>query len=889
MKTSCQPRTLMRGASGHPGSAKQFGAYHLALVAGFCVAAMLAACAGSTGHNGGGTAPPPPPPPSVSVTVQPASATLFLGETQQFEATVTGSSNAGVTWTVNGVAGGNSTIGTISASGLYTAPTILPSTRTVTITAVSAADPSASATETVTLHDDIAVTVSPASPTVLLGATQAFTATVTGSGAPATGVTWMVNGVVGGDASTGTIAPSGNVSVTYTAPAILPATPTVTITATSVADSTARGSATVTLRDDIAVTVSPTTATVPAGGIQVFTATVTSSGSPATGVTWAVNGIAGGNAWLGTIVQRAQSATSANGASSATYTAPATPPSPASVTITATSIADPARAGTASVTITCANLISPASAILSLGQTQMLTASLCIASGTAISWDVNGVAGGNATLGTIAASSASPNAAVYTAPADIPSPNPVTVHAMAGGQTAAAAITITSSVIVTVSPASATVDASQRATFTANVTNSTDAAVTWSVNGNANGNATVGEICVVGSNPCISPSGAVSGSVDYIAPAAAPTVNPVTLTAMSEADPSKEGSASVFVAQQTGPVSVSVSPLYAFVVPSGAQASTMQFSATVSGTNVSEVTWNVQSAVLGQGCAGAACGTVDANGVYTAPRAAPSPNAIAVVATSVFDTTKSGSATVAITSGATIRVLLPSSVMAGAVESFPLEVQGVNFVAGSGSAASVILLNGQPRSTTCATAGQCVTVLNPADVQSATTITVQVKNPGSPGAVSNPVPFVVIPFDVSVGTVSLGLAQPAATENVTVAEPTTAAASSPINVDFVGLLGGGTCGVQGSPLTITRPTSGSEVVSLCVHGNGLDPTFTYSFTEPSAGADIGVVASSITGILSNMIELDLTISSATQSGVRSLFITTLNNDRAVATGMLEVK
>lgn len=78
-------------------------------------------------------------------------------------------------------------------------------------------------------------------------------------------------------------------------------------------------------------------------------------------------------------------------------------------------------------------------------------------------------------------------------------------------------------------------------------------------------------------------------------------------------------------------------------------------------------------------------------------------------------------------------------------------------------------------------------------------------------------------------------------------------------------------------------------MSLCVHGNGLDPTFTYAFTGPSAGADIGVVASSISGIFPNMIELDLTISSATQPGVRSLLITTLNNDRAVATGMLEVK
>ncbi|HTU35124.1 MAG TPA: hypothetical protein VMF66_15080 [Candidatus Acidoferrum sp.] len=852
--------------------------FHLALTA-LSIAMTLAACAGSTGRSGGGTTSPPPP--SITVTVQPASATLFLGQTQQFQATVTGTSNTSVNWTVNGVAGGNSTSGTISASGLYTAPAVLPTTTSITIAATSAADSSASGTATVSLHDDIAVSISPASATVLVGGTQVFTATVTGSGNPATGVTWAVNGVAGGNASNGTIVAGGNGSGTYTAPTILPATPTVTVTAMSVADSTASGSATVTLKDDVAVSVSPASATVPAAGIQVFTATVTGSANPATGVTWAVNGIGGGSPSVGTIV--------ANGADSATYTAPVTPPSPPDVTITASSVADPSKTGAASVTITCANLISPASASLSLGQTQTLTASLCIASGTAIVWDVNGIAGGNSALGTIVGSSAPTNAALYTAPADLPSTNPVTIHATAGGQTASATITITSSVSVTVSPASATVNATQRATFTASVANSSDGAVAWSVNGLPNGSATVGEICVVASNPCVPPSGAVSGSVDYVAPAAAPGVNPVTLAATSEADPSKVGIASVFVAQQTGPLSISVSPLYAFVVPSGAQPSTMQFSATVSGANVTGVTWSVQSAVVGQGCTGAACGTIGANGVYTAPTAAPSPNAIAVVATSVFDSTKSGSATVAITSGPTIRVLLPSSVMAGAVESFPFEVQGVNFVVGSGGSASVILLNGQPRATTCATPGECVTVLNPADVQSAATITVQVQNPGPPGTLSNPVPFVVTPFDVSVGTISLGLAQPSATENVVVAEPTTAAASSPINVDFIGFLSGGTCGAQGSPLTVTRPTSGSEVVSLCVHGNGLDPTFAYAFTEPSAGADIGVVASSISGIFPNMIELDLTISSVTQPGVRSLFTTTLNNDRAVATGVLEVQ
>jgi hypothetical protein len=232
--------------------------------------------------------------------------------------------------------------------------------------------------------------------------------------------------------------------------------------------------------------------------------------------------------------------------------------------------------------------------------------------------------------------------------------------------------------------------------------------------------------------------------------------------------------------------------------------------------------------------------------------------------------------------------------MAGAVEGFPLEVEGLNFVAGGGSGASAILVNGAARSTTCAAATACTTSLDPTDVQSAGTLTIQVQNPGNPAALSNPVPFVIAPFDVSVNTIALSSAQPAAAgSDIAVVEPTTAAASSPINVNFIGLLtGGNTCGAQGSPLTVTRPASGTATVSICVQGDGLDPSFGYAFTGPSAApgsSDIGVTASAVEGLFPGMIELDLQIASTTLPGVRSLFITTPNNDRAVATGMLEVQ
>ena len=173
----------------------------------------------------------------MSVTISPISATVAAGGTQQFTATVQNTNNTAVTWQVNGVMGGNATVGTISGSGLYTAPA---SPATVTVTAVSQADTtkSASAQVTITAPTAVSVTISPISATVAAAGTQQFTATVQNTSN--TAVTWQVNGVMGGNATVGTISGSG----LYTAPAS-PAT--VTVTAVSQADTTKSASAQVTI------------------------------------------------------------------------------------------------------------------------------------------------------------------------------------------------------------------------------------------------------------------------------------------------------------------------------------------------------------------------------------------------------------------------------------------------------------------------------------------------------------------------------------------------------------------------------------------------------------------------------------------------------------------
>ena len=126
----------------------------------------------------GTTKTPGTPPAQVAVSVMPTAANVRAGATQPFTASVTGTTNQNVSWSVNGVAGGNATNGTISGSGVYTAPASLPNSNAITIGAASAANSSASGTSNVTLWNATPA-VSSVTPTSF--AAGAYTLTVTGS------------------------------------------------------------------------------------------------------------------------------------------------------------------------------------------------------------------------------------------------------------------------------------------------------------------------------------------------------------------------------------------------------------------------------------------------------------------------------------------------------------------------------------------------------------------------------------------------------------------------------------------------------------------------------------------------------------------------------------
>ncbi|MGA2991321.1 MAG: Ig-like domain-containing protein, partial [Candidatus Korobacteraceae bacterium] len=247
-------------------------------------------------------------PPPVSVTVTPGTASIGVNATQQFTATVQNTTNTGVTWAVDTIAGGNTTVGTITGAGntvTYTAPATA-GPHTVTATSVADNTKSANAAVTVNPPPPVSVTVTPGTATIGVNATQQFTATVQNT--TNTGVTWAVDTIAGGNATVGTITGAGN-TVTYTAPAT---TGPHTVTATSVADTTQSGSATVTVAP-VSVALSPGTATLAPNATQQFTATVQNTSN--TGVTWVVDTFPGGSAAVGTITGTGNTVT---------YTAPAT-------------------------------------------------------------------------------------------------------------------------------------------------------------------------------------------------------------------------------------------------------------------------------------------------------------------------------------------------------------------------------------------------------------------------------------------------------------------------------------------------------------------------------------------------------------------------------------
>jgi len=656
----------------------------------------------------------------------------------------------------------------------------------------------------------------------------------------------------------------------------------VQITATSHADSTKSGAVTLAITSDITLNLTPNPASVELGATQTFQTAVTSSGHPDTSRRWSLSGPAC-TSGCGTVD------------ASGKYTAPQILPSPASVTLTAQSVADPSKQVSVVASITSSfslQLSAPSS--VPVGGTATIVATLTPIPGSnpspALSWALSGPGcSGNScgTLTVVTTQSTSANSvadsAKYTAPATAPSPNTVTVTVTSQAdpsKKAQATLAIQPGVSVNVSPSTATLAANHRVTLSAQVNGTTNTSVIWSVNGIAGGNTTFGQICSVGSNPCQTMTSATTLQVEFLAPGAIPSPNPVSASAVSAADSTKSASAQITVINH---VLVSVQPGSVTLAALAVQG----FTASVLGTSNQNVVWQVQGAA----CSTAGvCGTITPSGTYTAPSAAPSPDAIQVVAISSDDTSQSGVANVTISAGANILALHPSSVYAGAAQGFTLRVDGSGFAASSPGPGSAMLIGGTARLTTCSSALECTAPVTAGDVAMSGNVSIQIQNPN--GTKSNAVALIIAAPNLSDDVIGLSSSAPAATgKDIVVVDPTTAGVSIPgndldLNVAALGqfVTASNMCTLGGNAIPLQRPASGTSTADICIFSqSGFDTSMTYTVSGPG---DVAVIAKQPAGL--GIIHLTLQIPANAATGARTLFIQNTNLDKTAASGVLEV-
>ena len=606
-------------------------------------------------------------PTPVSVSVTPPGTVLKQGETQQFTATVQNTSDHRVTWSINPA------VGNISSNGFYTAPAVMTTSQTVTVTATSIADPSQSGSVTLSLKPPIAVSVSPANWILGPNQTKQFVATVTSS--DNTAVTWSINPLVGGVASDGS----------YTAPANISAAQTITITATSVADPTKVGSTTLTIQP-VAVTIAPASVTLFAGDAQQFTPTVT--GADNTAVTWSLN-----PPGIGTL------------SNTGLYTAPNPLSGATSVSVTATSVSDISKSATASITLSppiSPTFVQPIPDVTALsGQAVTLSVQ---ATGGGLSYQWESQPPGGSSFSPIPGATSSTYTTAPVTLADSGTQFHCVVTNSIGSATSNASNLI---VILGVNYVGATTLGTLRNNFSgwvgANLTVGANQMTVTSLGrmfapGNTGTHivklVTAGGVDVPGGSVAIPMLGGTPGTFMYNNLPSLVTLNPNTTYYLLSQEVSggdqwydqdttvqTAGVATVigpaygtpyasFVGSNRmyGPLDLRYSA-YLSVSPAGTilyGGQSRQFTVTITGTSNNDVTWSLDPAV----------GSISNTGLYIAPATITSTQAVTVTATSVADPSRSASAIV--TLNPPIAVLVSPSAVAlnhGQTQQFTAAVQ----------------------------------------------------------------------------------------------------------------------------------------------------------------------------------------------------------------------
>ena len=247
-----------------------------------------------------------------AVTVQPSSATVSMGETRQLTASVTADPGADTTvqWR-----SANPAVVSVSNTGLVTGV----SAGTVVVTAVSTADTTKQSTSQITVRSVPVVTVSPTSLTLSPAEVATLTASVQADAGVSTAVTWRTS-----NSAVATVSGSGQVTALANGSAI--------ITAVSVADTTRRASASITVTTVPtvrSVSVTPSTSQLQIGQTVQLVPTVVVSGGAGTGVTYRSD-----NPTIASVNAAGLVTGLANGTTSITVTSSVDPTKSATATVT---------------------------------------------------------------------------------------------------------------------------------------------------------------------------------------------------------------------------------------------------------------------------------------------------------------------------------------------------------------------------------------------------------------------------------------------------------------------------------------------------------------------------------------------------------------------------
>ena len=531
--------------------------------------------------------------------------------------------------------------------------------------------------------------------------------------------------------------------------------------------------------------------------------------------------------------------------------------------------------------------VSPTAATVALGGTQAFHAVVTGAQDATVTWDVGGVVGGNATLGTILNSQTDPDNTTYTAPQSLPAGGSVTVRARSNANpniSASATITFTAAINVALSPTSAARAIGHSQTFTVQVNNTANQNVSWQVNGIAGGNSAAGQICVAGSNPCQQISTSNGGSVDYLAPAG------LAISQPGHRDGHQPGR------QQQERIGKRDHPAaYRRQRIAGKRHDVQRRPAAIHG---------------GRHGHGQSTGDVERHGrgmrqfrsvrvnrflgaICRAAIGAFSPNLITVVATSSEDTSQSGTATVTISGAPNISAVSPSSAYAGSAGGFTLEISGNNFAASSPGPGSTIFLTGTPahhilrvergmhnvavclrsavRGKPCrANTKSRRDALEHGDIRRAGAGLRAGHDPSDAGrSFRAGKDIVVVELSTNGGSGAAG--------NVS------------LNVAAIGayIVATSSCTLGGSPVVILRPATGTATADLCVFSvSGLDPSFTYTVSGPAV-PDITISNREPLGL--GIVHLTLQVPATAATGPRTLFVENPSKDKAAGTGAIEVR